>query len=140
MLCILPFAVVKVKSRIGGSAFVSWIAAFFPTNGFYSIFYARSNNKYNVDFEKMNQSSQQSSMVGIIKIQDGQVKYGDAEISTKYSYVTKPYNSTNIMFEIRDISRNDAGYYNGGVGADAARSSGGVVLIVLGKQILCIFI
>uniref|UniRef100_A0A8W8LT85 Ig-like domain-containing protein n=1 Tax=Magallana gigas TaxID=29159 RepID=A0A8W8LT85_MAGGI len=37
------------------------------------------------------------------------------------------------MFEIRYITLDDAGYYNGGMTAEAAWSGGGVVLIVYNK-------
>lgn len=53
---------------------------------------------------------------------------------SKYTYKSSPYNSTNITFEIKDITLNDAGYYAGGIHTEAALSGGGVVLIVLGKS------
>lgn len=48
-------------------------------------------------------------------------------IPSKYTYLSTPLNSTNITFEIRNITHEDAGYYAG----DA--TDGGVVLIVLGE-------
>ena len=52
----------------------------------------------------------------------------------KYEYLSKPLNSTNITFMIRDITLDDAGYYAGGIGTAFALSGGGVVLIVLGES------
>lgn len=52
---------------------------------------------------------------------------------TKYEYHSRPFNSTNIAFNIRNIARDDAGYYNSGLDAEAAWSDGGVVLIVHGE-------
>lgn len=40
------------------------------------------------------------------------------------------------MFEVRDITVGDAGYYNGGTCAGAAWSGGGVLLIVNGNLFL----
>lgn len=67
-----------------------------------------------------------------MSIRSSGVSYGEDSQSTKYTYITRPYDSTNITFEIRNITLDDAGYYNGGTLADAAWSGGGVVLIVSG--------
>lgn len=64
--------------------------------------------------------------------------FGGDTMSTKYTCLTRPYNSTNIMFEIRNITPDDAGYYNGGTTAYAAWWGGGVVLIVSGKLYLVV--
>lgn len=63
---------------------------------------------------------------------DGQNGSGPSQ---KYKYLTEPYNSTNITFEIENVTLGDAGYYNGGAQADAATACGGVVLIVYGEYI-----
>lgn len=63
------------------------------------------------------------------------VSYGPGEDTqtTKYTYTSRLFDSTNIVFEIKDITLYDAGYYNSGTSDEAAWSGGGVVLIVSGK-------
>lgn len=39
------------------------------------------------------------------------------------------------MFEIKDVTLDDAGYHSGGEMLDKARSCGGVVLIVNGESV-----
>lgn len=69
----------------------------------------------------------------IIQISSTAVRYqGQQNQSSKYEYLSKPYNSVDISFEIRNITLYDAGYYNSGVSTENAQSSGGVVLIVNG--------
>lgn len=100
----------KVKVQNGKSANLSWVAPFFPSAQEYTV-YLKGN--------------------GILKI-DG--KTGPVE-SDKYKYLTKPYNSKNIMLEVKNVTLGDAGYFNGGEDTKAATSGGGVVLIVYGESI-----
>ena len=58
---------------------------------------------------------------------------------SKYAYNSRPFTSTYINFIVRDITRDDAGYYNGGVSPAAAWSGGGVVLIVHGESHINIY-
>lgn len=51
---------------------------------------------------------------------------------TKYIYLSNPLISDNVEFEIRNITLNDAGYYNSGSTLADAQSVDGVVLIVYG--------
>nr|XP_022311865.1 uncharacterized protein LOC111117083 isoform X2 [Crassostrea virginica] len=107
----LTFKVSKVESNIKDSVNISWTAPFFPQAGTYHIYHTGNVNR------------------SIIEISSS----GATFVQTKYEYHSRPYNSTNISFEIRDITRDDAGYYNGGVFPAAAWSGGGVVLIVHDK-------
>lgn len=93
---------------------ISWTAPYFPKSGNYDIYHTKANKR-----EK------------IIRIDS---KGFIATNQSKYTYKSLPYNSTNISFEIKDITLNDAGYYVGGGQTDTALSGGGVVLIVLGKS------
>lgn len=69
----------------------------------------------------------------IIQISSTAVRYqGQQTQSSKYVYLSKPHNSLHISFEIRNITLDDAGYYNSGVSTENAQSGGGVVLIVYG--------
>lgn len=102
----------KVKVQNGKSAILSWVAPYFPIAKGYTVYHKDNTTKE------------------ILKI-DG--KDGPGE-SDKYKYLTKPYNSTNIMLEVKDVTLGDAGYFNGG-DEKAATSGGGVVLIVYGESI-----
>ena len=98
---------------------LSWTAAYFPSAGQYNAYHTYRENRT------------------IFGVSSSRVSYGGYNQSTKYTYLTRPYNSTNIMFEIRDITLDDAGYYNGGSNDEAAWSGGGVVLIVHSELSLC---
>lgn len=108
------FVVSKIKTQVGGRTNISWTAAYFPNAGQYDVYHTYKKNRT------------------LLSIRSSGVSYGEDSQSTKYTYITRPYDSTNITFEIRNITLDDAGYYNGGTLADAAWSGGGVVLIVSG--------
>ena len=94
---------------------ISWTARYFPIVGIYNIYHN----------DNVNRSTDIIQVNGYL---------GRATLKrSKYEYVSRPYDSTNITFEIRDITADDAGYYNGGI--TAAWSDGGVVLIVHSKYI-----
>nr|XP_034331254.1 uncharacterized protein LOC117690733 isoform X2 [Crassostrea gigas] len=112
---IMTYNVSKVKTQIGGKTNISWTAAYFPFSGQYYVYHTYKENRT------------------ILSISSSGVNYGEDTQTSKYAYTSRPFNSTNIVFEIRDITLDDAGYYNGGMSADAAWSGGGVVLIVSGK-------
>lgn len=98
---------------------LSWTAAISPSIEQYNIYHTDRENKtvYSIS---------------------NRVSYGGGKKSTKYTYLTRPIESTNIVFEIRNIIREDAGYYNAGTSSDAAWSGEGVILIVRGKMCLLI--
>lgn len=107
------FVVLKVKVQNGISANLSWVAPFFPIAERYTVYH--KNNTTNI----------------ILKIH----RVNGPGKSDKYKYLTKPYNSTNIKLEVKDVTLGDAGYFNGGADKKAATSGGGVVLIVYGESI-----
>lgn len=107
---VVTYNVSKVKSQIGGRKNISWTAAFFPFT------------RYNI--YHINKENRTASIM--------QVNHEGATLSPKYSYLTRPFNSTNIMFEIRNITLDDAGYYYGGIFFNGAGFGGGVILIVSG--------
>lgn len=112
------FAVSKVKTQIGDNANVTWIAPYFPSAGFYHVYHTYQVNRT------------------IFNIKSSGVHYHEKDRQlTKYNYITRPYNSTNIAFMIRNTTLEDSGYYAGGVSSEAEWMEGGVVLIVLGKFI-----
>lgn len=89
---------------------ISWTAPFFPLFGQYNFYhtYRQQSNIFSIIFDR--------------------VDYGIDVLSSKYTYLTRPLNSTNMMFEIRNITLDDAGFYNGGTIYNADMSRGGVVL------------
>lgn len=109
------YRVSKVKTHIGSRTNISWTAAFFPLTGQYHVFHTYKENRT------------------IFSVSRSGVRFKGDTSSTKYSYLARSFNSTDILFEIRDITLDDAGYYNGGAATDAAWSGGGVVLIVSAK-------
>ena len=104
-------AVSKVDSNVGDSVNISWTAPFFPRAGTYTIYHTGNANK------------------SIIEITSDDVTSDE----DKYEYHSRPFTSTNIVFNVRNTTSADAGYYNGGVSPEAAWSGGGVVLIVYGE-------
>nr|XP_034318728.1 uncharacterized protein LOC105336863 isoform X1 [Crassostrea gigas] len=111
------YNVIKIETKVGDSMNLSWTAPFFPVAGQYLVYHTFRENRT------------------IFSIKSDGVIYGKNNQSTKYTYLSRPFASTNIKFEIRDITLDDAGYYNGGTMAEAAWSDGGVVLIVSGKPL-----
>ncbi|XP_052692710.1 uncharacterized protein LOC128170988 isoform X2 [Crassostrea angulata] len=109
------YNVVKIKTKIGDTMDLSWTAAYFPAAGQYHVYHTYRENRT------------------IFSISRSGVSYGGDTVSTKFTYLTRPFVSTNIMFEIRDITLDDAGYYNGGMSGEASWSGGGVVLVVHNK-------
>nr|XP_022311308.1 uncharacterized protein LOC111116600 [Crassostrea virginica] len=107
----MTYLVFKVKSNVGDSVNISWIAPFFPRAENYTIYHTGEVNR------------------SIILVNTRGATFDQV----KYEYHSRPFNSTNIVFNIMDITREDAGYYNGGTKAEAAWSGGGVVLIVHDK-------
>lgn len=107
---IYAFAVMKVIKRTGESAILHWIAHFFPSTSTYFI------NKY-----------KKTERTNIMKIEKNEVS---SSIPSKYTYLSTPLHSTNITFEIRIITPEDAGYYAG------EATDRGVVLIVIGEELL----
>eukprot|EP00105_Crassostrea_gigas_P035269 XP_019919417.1 PREDICTED: uncharacterized protein LOC105319680 [Crassostrea gigas] len=106
----LSYKVLKEKVRKGESANLSWVVPYFPRGGYHIYHTVKNSNE-------------------ILTVNHN----GSRESDIKYKYLTRPNNSTNIMFEIKDVTLDDAGYYNGGEALDKARSCGGVVLIVNDK-------
>lgn len=111
------FAVSQVKTQIGDNANITWKAPFFPSSGQYIFYHTYQVNR------------------SIFAIRNSEVHYKKIDRqSPKYQYLTRPLESTNIAFMIRNTTLEDSGYYAGGVSSDAAWMGGGVVLIVLGKS------
>uniref|UniRef100_A0A8W8P7N7 Uncharacterized protein n=1 Tax=Magallana gigas TaxID=29159 RepID=A0A8W8P7N7_MAGGI len=111
----LIYKVFKIKTKVGDIVNLSWTAPFFPVAGQYNVYHTYSENRT------------------IFRVRSSGVNYEGNNQSTKYTYLTRPFTSISIMFSISDITLDDAGYYNGGMSAEAAWSGGGVVLIVHNK-------
>lgn len=104
------FAVQKVKGKIGESVDIFWNVPSFPRTGTYTI-----NNR-----DKNND---------ILKIDD-KIIYNT---SSKYEYLSIPFNSTSIKFRISNLTLDDAGYYTGGADSRSQCLECSVVVIVHGK-------
>ena len=102
----------KIELKEGDNATIFWSAPYFPGAGTYTIYHTNKANSIIIEVTSNNVSTQNKT----------------------YEYLSRPLNSTNITFMIRDITLDDAGYYAGGTKAEAAWSGGGVVLIVLGES------
>nr|XP_022306469.1 carcinoembryonic antigen-related cell adhesion molecule 1-like isoform X2 [Crassostrea virginica] len=107
----MTYKVSKIESNVGESVNISWTAPYFPLAGTYTVYHTGNVNR------------------SIIEVTSSYATF----IQTKYEYYSRPFTSTNINFNVRDITRDDAGYYNGGFSPAAAWSGGGVVLIVHDK-------
>lgn len=102
---------------MGDNANITWIANFFPSSGQYNVYHTYQVNR------------------SIFTISSSGEHYNEIDRQTpKYQYLTRPLDSTNIAFMIRNTTLEDSGYYAGGVSSEAAWMEGGVVLIVLGKS------
>lgn len=110
----ITYEVNKVKSLIGKAVNVSWRASYFPKTGIYNVYHSGKNKT-------------------IFQIKSNGTNLSENASLTKYIYITRPYSSENISFEIKNITMDDAGYYNGGERLTAAWLGGGVVLIVKDK-------
>lgn len=114
---VIFFAVSQVKTQIGDNANITWIAHYFPSSGQYNVYHTYQVNR------------------SIFTISNSGEHYNEIDRQTpKYQYLTRPLESTNIAFMIRNTTLEDSGYYAGGVSSEAAWMEGGVVLIVLSKS------
>lgn len=104
------FAVIKVMKRTGESPILHWETPFFPSTGTLFI------NKYT-----------KTNKTDILKIEKNNIVQSTP---SKYTYLSKPLNSTNITFVIRNITPEDAGFYAG------QTTDRGAVLIVNGKGLI----
>lgn len=105
--------VLRVDSQEGETKNLSWMEAFFPRSWEYNIFhFYDSSNKT------------------VIQVRGDGATSINAE---KYVYHSRPFNSTNVVFEVKNITLMDAGYYGGGTTQINARRGQGVILVVRGK-------
>lgn len=89
-----------------------WEVPFFPVTGTYTIYHIDKNRE-------------------ILQI-NNEIKNST---SSKYNYLSIPFNSTSIKFRIGNLSLDDAGYYTGGPGQNILCFECGVVLIVYGTDL-----
>lgn len=101
-------AVTQFKGKIGETVNITWEASTFLASG-YNIYHKNIRNTIN----------QKRSNIGKEQLTD------DRNLSI-------PYYSNIVMLEIRNVSPDDAGYYNSGWSTNAAMLGGGAILIVLG--------
>lgn len=126
--CVFPFLffflflrlVSRVDSQEGEIKNLTWTAELIPQSGEYNIyhFYGDTSNT-------------------IIRIES---KGAVSRNYSKYAYHTTPYNSTNMIIEVKSITLMDAGYYWSGTSHSVARIGQGAILVVKGKIVNLIFI
>ncbi|XP_056002518.1 uncharacterized protein LOC125663395 isoform X1 [Ostrea edulis] len=107
------YQVSRIDSQEGDTTNLTFAADFIPNSGEYDIyhFYDGTSNRI-IRVTSNNESSMNYS---------------------KYAYHTRPNTSTNITFEVKNITLMDAGYYGFRTTGIADRSGQGVVLVVKGK-------
>nr|XP_022305641.1 uncharacterized protein LOC111112441 isoform X3 [Crassostrea virginica] len=103
----------KEEKKEGESVILSWSIPYFPKSGGYTIFHME---KRIADFRR------------IIEFSSGNTSKTDR---SKYRYISQSDNSTNISFEIKNISLEDAGYYTSG--PSTGEVVNGYYLIVVGN-------
>jgi hypothetical protein len=106
----------RIDCREGESKNLTWVAPFISIASGYNIYHF---------YDDKNKT--------IIRVPGDSANSIDP---VKYVYHTRPYNSTDIKFEIRNIALMDAGYYAGGASFSTARSTEGVILVVKGEHII----
>lgn len=110
LLSYISSAVIQFKRKIGETVNVTWEASTIPAAGGYNIYHKNIRNT----------------------------------ISQKNSTIRKEQQTDDrnviVMLEIRNVSPEDAGYYNGGSTTSAVMSGGGAILIVLGMKCLFSFL
>ncbi|XP_056002522.1 uncharacterized protein LOC125661645 [Ostrea edulis] len=107
------YTVSRIDSEEGEAKNLTWTADFFPKSGQYNIYHFHGG---------MGKTVMQLEYDGAVSAD-----------SAKYVYHTRPYNSTNIKFEVKNIALMDAGFYGGGHPQNAARNGQGALLVVKGK-------
>lgn len=105
------YTVNTVKGSLGESSTIFWNINYFPQTGIYRVYHMDRNG-------------------GEIIVINWEIQYNT---SSKYDYISKPYNSTIIKFRINNLTVDDAGYYTGGESKTSLCSGCGVVLIVYGR-------
>ncbi|XP_062589249.1 uncharacterized protein LOC134250901 [Saccostrea cucullata] len=100
----------KVFLKEGETGIISWNIAAFPKTGVYAIFH---------------------SEIQILAV-DIHRKISTID-SQKYTYLSKPINSKNIIFQIRNITQHDEGIYTGGTSSAIAAKGNRIHAIVYGK-------
>lgn len=105
------FAVKTINGKRGETVDIFWNVTFFPASGTYTIYHMDNNSE-------------------ILKINNA-IKYNT---SSKYNYLSNPFNSTSIKFKISNLTLDDAGYYTGGTDLNTLCLECGVVLIVNGSD------
>ncbi|XP_061180244.1 uncharacterized protein LOC133188772 [Saccostrea echinata] len=108
------YNVTALKSKEGDSINISWTDEYFQESGNYFILH-----EYN------------GSVSQIINITNA-----NPSLTEKYVYHPPPFNSTNILIEVKNVTAGDAGFYIGSPSANNAWSGEtGAVLIVSGKPL-----
>lgn len=108
---LISSAVIQFKRKKGETFNITWETSSIPVSGGFDVYYKNVNNTINKLFNWT-----------ILNIRR------ESNISS--------YDSKIVNLEIRNVTPEDAGYYQGGPSTSAVMSGGGAILIVLGMIFL----
>lgn len=107
----IPFAVIEFKRKIGETVNITWGATTIVAG--YNVYHKNASDKIiQKDSNAVNIERKQST--------------NDRNLMSSYDSV--------VMLEIRNVTLEDAGYYNGGSSEISVTSGGGAILVVLGMN------
>lgn len=109
---LISSAVIQFKKKKGETFNITWETSSIPVSGGFDVYYKNVNNTINKLFNWT-----------ILNIR--------REHPTEESNISS-YDSNIVNLEIRNVTPEDAGYYQGGPSTSAVMSGGGAILIVLG--------
>lgn len=107
----VSFAVIQFKRTIGETVNITWEASTFAAG--YNVYHKNVRNEI---------IRKNSNAFNVKKKQP-----------TKDRNLMSSYDSI-VMLEIRNVTLEDAGYYNGGWSENSVTSGGGAILIILGMN------
>lgn len=108
---LISSAVIQFKGKKGETFNITWETSSIPVSGGFDVYYKNVNNTINKLFNWT-----------LLNIR---------EHPTEESNISS-YDSKIVNLEIRNVTPEDAGYYQGGPSTSAVMSGGGAILIVLG--------
>lgn len=113
---LISSAVIQFKRKKGETLNITWETSSIPASGDFHVYHKNVNDTINELFNW--------TILNIRK-----------EHPTEESNISA-YDSKIVNLEIRNLTRDDAGYYQGGWSTNAVMSGGGAILIVLGMIFL----
>lgn len=113
---LISSAVIQCKRKKGETFNITWETSSIPVSGGFDVYHKNVNNTIN-------------------KLVNWTIPNKRRERPTEESNISS-YDSNIVNLEIRNVTPEDAGYYQGGPSTSAVMSGGGAILIVLGMIFL----